>query len=91
MFTATGSNCVKHFFMKENSIMVAALAQVTDNCFSLAGATHQIFTLYFRILNMTHDEFTDNYCDIPLAIRVCKIGIFCSKHGYFNPNETFDI
>ena len=36
-----------------------------------------------------HRNMTGCSCDIDLAIRVLKIGIFCADHGYWDPNETF--
>ena len=86
-----GSNCIREIFMKEGSIMIAALGDIMDNCMSLAAATHGVFTLYFRIPGMQHSpiKVEPATLNIPLAMKVTKIGLYVIEHGHFDPNEDF--
>ena len=89
MFVPTGSNCIKELFMKEKSVMVVALGDATDNCMALAAATHNVFTLFFRIYNLHHESYEPCIVNISLIVRVVKIALFCVNNGYFNPNENY--
>ena len=85
-----GSNCIREIFMKEGSIMIAALGNFIDNCMSLSAATHGVFTLYFRIIGMVHSSKRPSKLKIPLAMKVTKIGLYVIEHGHFDPNEDFN-
>ena len=90
MFSPTGSNCIKHLFMKEKSVMVVGLGSHTDNCIGLSAAAHDIYTMYYRIKTMGHwKKQTENTLDIAELTRVCDIGLYCAKHGKWRNNEVF--
>ena len=86
----TGSNCVKHLFMKERSVMVVLLGDLMDNCIGLTAAAHEIYTLYFRVSSIPHDLIvSNNTVNIPLMIQAAKIGLYCCEHDRWDPNCDF--
>ena len=84
VFAPTGSNCIKLLFMKKNTVLVVALAEFIDNCISLSAFSNQIFTLYFRVLSMYHDEYYTANCDIDKLIPVFQTALYCVKHSKYN-------
>ena len=86
MFMGTGSNFIKHLFMKENSVLCVGLANYKDNCIAFSAASHKVFTFYFVIVGMDHHcNYSGHPCDVNLAIKVCEIGLYLAKHGQW-PN-----
>ena len=86
----TGSNCVKHLFMKERSVMVVLLGQMMDNCIGLTAGAHEIYTLYFRVPSIPHYRVVpNNRVNIPLMIQAAKIGLYCCEHDGWDPSCDF--
>ena len=92
VFTPTGSNCIKHLFLKEGSVMVVALGTHTDNCIGLSAAAHGIYILYYRVKTMDHwVKESENTINITEAKIVFDIGLYCAKNGKWKDGETFQL
>ena len=89
VFAPTGSNCIKNVFMKEKTLLIAVLAECTDNSVCLSCGNHDVFTLYCRIKTMSHYNRRRNILSIELATRVFEIGLYCADHGRWKEGETF--
>ena len=84
MFMGTGSNFIKHLFMKEGSVLCIALANLQDNCIALSAASHNVFTFFFVVVGMDHQfNYSGHPCNIELAMNVFRIGLFLAKYGYW--------
>ena len=91
MFMPTGSNIYKDIFMGKNSVLVIAIGDWMDSSTAYTAAPNSLFILYFPILGMHHYYYSPFTMNTTIAIRACKIGIYCAQNGVWPQNETFSM
>ena len=90
VFGPTGSNMYKHYFLKEKSIIIVALANYLDNSIAIAAGAHDVFSLFFRLEGLVHLGSSSPPLNIKLAERLFSIGLYCVDHQHYNPSDTFE-
>ena len=92
IFGPTGSNLFKHYAMANKSVLVIIGSSLgVDYALASGAGSHDVFTIFGIKKSIPHFRPHYNIFDITPAMRLIEIGLYCSDHSHFNPEDNYTI